>query len=124
MRNQPTWLPDRSHVGEKWTRYQLRSMQLILQATHGVVSGDPAFFRRAFGDTTEEFADFLLRPHHFIFNRDWCEINGGSVQFTEFRRELSNLSSNERTELLRLISSVDRRDLRHQLSLATIRPVQ
>ena len=30
MRYQPTWLPDRSHIGEKWTRYQLRSMQLIL----------------------------------------------------------------------------------------------
>ena len=41
MRFQPTDLPDRSHVGKKWTRYQLRSMQLILQATHGVVSGAP-----------------------------------------------------------------------------------
>src|SRR4029077_8589104 len=63
MRYQPTWLPERSHVGEKWTRYQLRSMQLILQATHGVVSGDPAFFKRAFGDTVGEFADLLMRPH-------------------------------------------------------------
>ena len=51
MRYQPTDLPDRSHVGEKWTRYQLRSMQIILQATHGVVSGAPDFFKRAFGDT-------------------------------------------------------------------------
>src|SRR6267154_2924029 len=57
MRYQPTWLPDRSHVGEKWTRYQLRSMQLILQASHGVVSGDPSFFKRAFGDTVQEFGD-------------------------------------------------------------------
>ena len=43
MRYQPTDLPDRSHIGEKWTRYQLRSLQLILQATHGVVSGAPPF---------------------------------------------------------------------------------
>jgi hypothetical protein len=34
MRYQPTDLPDRSHIGEHWTRYQLRSLQLILQATH------------------------------------------------------------------------------------------
>ena len=57
MRYQPTNLPDRTHVGEKWTRYQLRAMQLILQATHGVVSGDPSFFKRAFGNTLEQFKD-------------------------------------------------------------------
>ena len=36
MRYQPTDRPDRGHVGEKWSRYQLRSMQIILQATHGI----------------------------------------------------------------------------------------
>ena len=41
MRYQPTDRPDRGHVGEKWSRYQLRSMQIILQATHGIVSGEP-----------------------------------------------------------------------------------
>ena len=45
MRYQPTDRPDRGHVGEKWTRYQLRSMQIVLQATHGVVSGEPSFFK-------------------------------------------------------------------------------
>jgi len=119
MRYQPTWLPDRSHVGEKWTRYQLRSMQLILQATHGVVSGDPAFFKRAFGDTMQEFADLLIRPHHFIFNRDWYEIHGGRAQFGEYQREFSKLSSSERAELLGLIATVDPRELRGQLRLAT-----
>ena len=73
MRYQPTDLPNRSHIGEKWTRYQLRSMQLILQATHGVVSGAPMFFRRAFGPTVADFEALLLRPYHFIFNRDWFE---------------------------------------------------
>ena len=50
MRYQPTDRPDRGHVGKNWTRYQLRSMQIILQATHGVVSGAPEFFKRAFGN--------------------------------------------------------------------------
>lgn len=119
MRYQPTWLPDRSHIGEKWTRYQLRSMQLILQATHGVVSGEPAFFKRAFGDTMQEFGNLLLRPHHFIFNRDWYEVLGGRAQFGEYQREFNKLSSSERTELLGLISTVDPRELRGQLRLAT-----
>jgi hypothetical protein len=118
MRYQPTWLPDRSHVGEKWTRYQLRSMQLILQATHGVVSGDPDFFRHAFGDTAEEFADILMRPHHFIFNREWYEKYGGTAQFAEYQKEFSRLTSDDRAELLNLISSVDPRHLPNQVKLA------
>lgn len=124
MQYQPTWLPDRSHIGENWTRYQLRSMQLILQATHGVVSGEPSFFKRAFGDTVQEFEDLLLRPHHFIFNRDWFEIHDGSGQFGEYQREFNKLSSAERAELLSLISSVDPRELRGQLRLATTNGVK
>ena len=46
MRYQPTDLPDRSFVSENWNRYYLRSMQIILQATHGIVSGAPDFFSR------------------------------------------------------------------------------
>jgi hypothetical protein len=124
MRYQPTWLPDRSHVGERWTRYQLRSMQLILQATHGVVSGDPIFFKRAFGDTQQEFQDLLMRPHHFIFNRDWYEVHGGRAQFGEYEKEFRKLSSSERAELLTLIGSVDPRQLHAQVSVATTRRVK
>ncbi len=64
MRYQPTDRPDRSFMGENWTRYQLRSLQIILQATHGVVSGAPQFFKRAFGETEAEFSDLLLWPHN------------------------------------------------------------
>lgn len=109
MRFQPTDLPNRSHVGERWTRYQLRSMQIILQATHGIVSGAPAFFKRAFGDSSYEFDALLLRPHHFIFNRDWYEQRGGRAEFEEFGSAFSRLSSTERVELLSLLSSVESR---------------
>lgn len=119
MRYQPTNLPDRTHVGEKWTRYQLRAMQIILQATHGVVSGDPSFFKRAFGDTVDEFHDLLMRPHHFIFNRDWYEKQDGRAEFTEYRKAFKRLSASERAELLGLIASVDPRELKRQVDLAT-----
>src|SRR5581483_311570 len=105
MRYQPTDLPDRSHVGEHWRRYQLRSMQLILQATHGVVSGAPTFFKRAFGDSAEAFGALLLRPHHYIFNREWYEHLDGRAEFEEYSRVFCRLSNSQRIELLRLLSS-------------------
>lgn len=110
MRYQPTDLPDRSFVGEKWTRYQLRSMQVVLQATHGVVSGAPKFFRRAFGDTQREFEEILLQPHHFTFNREWYETNGGKAEFEEYRAKLSKLGAADRAELLSLLSSTSERE--------------
>jgi len=109
MRYQPTDLPHRTYVGERWSRYQLRSMQLILQATHGVVSGAPVFFKRAFGDTYQDFEDLLLRPHHFIFNRDWYEQLAGRPEFEEFQHEFARLSQADKAELLQLLSSVDPR---------------
>lgn len=110
MRYQPTDLPDRSHVGERWTRYQLRSLQIILQATHGVVSGDPEFFERAFGGTASEFETLLLRPHRYIFNRDWYEKHEGRAEFEEYRAQLDRLNDDEKAELLGLLSSCDPRD--------------
>ena len=112
MRYQPTDLPNRSHIGENWTRYQLRSMQLILQATHGVVSGAPAFFRRACGPTVADFEALLLRPCHFIFNRDWFETGPGRAEFDDFQTSFSKLTSNQRRELVDLLSSCEPRDYR------------
>ena len=66
MRYQPTDRPDRGFVGEKWNTYWLRSFQLILQATHGIVSGTPDFFKHAFGDKYKEFEDILFMPHTYI----------------------------------------------------------
>jgi hypothetical protein len=110
MRYQPTDRPDRGHIGEKWTRYQLRSMQIILQATHGVVSGNPEFFMEAFGESEQQFEDLLLYPHHFIFNRFWYKHEGGRAEFDEYQAKMSHLSVSERRELLEMLSSVDPKD--------------
>lgn len=107
MRYQPTDRPDRGFIGEKWTRYQLRSLQIVLQATHGVVSGEPTFFKRAFGDTFDAFEEILARPHHFIFNRDWYEQRGGRGEFDDYRTATRRLSAAQRIELLHLLSSTD-----------------
>ena len=109
MRYQPTNLPDRSHVGEKWSRYELRSMQLILQATHGVVSGEPEFFRIAFGSSVAEFEELLLRPHRFIFNRQWYERGPGKPELDEYRTAIESLPTDSRRLLASKLSSVEPR---------------
>jgi hypothetical protein len=104
MRFQPTDRPDRGFVGAKWNRYYLRSMQIVLQATHGIVSGYPEFFKRAFGDTYEDFDNILILPHVFIFNRDWYERFGGRPALDEFKSQLSRLSGSQRQELIAVLS--------------------
>ena len=110
MRYQPTDRPDRGYVGKKWSRYQLRSMQIILQATHGVVSGAPSFFKRAFGDTVEEFQRILLLPHDYIFNREWFERFDSQERLAAFWADFDKLEDYECSELLALLSSCGPRE--------------
>lgn len=105
MRYQPTDLPDRSHIGTKWSRYFLRSVQIVLQATQGVVSGQPEFYRAAFGSSHQEFGEILARPHHMIFNRRWYERYDGRAEFDEYNATIKRLSASERAELLAFLSS-------------------
>ncbi len=105
MRYQPTDMKDRSHIGDHWNRYYLRSMQIILQATHGIVSGSPNFFMTAFGESAEEYENLLLQPHHFLFNRIWYRDHGGKPQLEEFKSQFKQLNENERKELAGLLSN-------------------
>ena len=99
MRYQPTDRPDRGFVGEKWSKYSLRSMQVILQATHGIVSGNPEFFYRAFGESSEDFKELLTRPQHFIFNREYYENCEGKPEFDDYTIQMKSLSISEKEEL-------------------------
>lgn len=104
MRYQPTNLPDRSHIGPKWSRYTLRSVQIVLQATHGVVSGEPGFYKAAFGSSHDEFEEILFRPHHMIFNRHWYEKYDGRGELDDYRSSLRRLGPASRSELLAFLS--------------------
>jgi hypothetical protein len=104
MRYQPTNMKDRSFTGENWQRYWLRSMQIILQATHGIVSGSPDYFINAFGDSPEGYLDLLSLPHHFLFNRSWYENYGGKPELDEYKNIYKKLNEDERKELISLLS--------------------
>jgi len=84
-------------------------MQIILQATHGVVSGEPTFFRRAFGDTAAEYEIILMMPHDMIFNRDWYDKLDGRAEYDQYLAEAARLSPERRHELKSLLSSCDPR---------------
>ena len=109
MRYLPVVMKDRSHVGKNWNRYFLRSFQIMLQATHGVVSGSEEFFRRAFGTNYEEFERLLAFPHAFIFQREFYENGEGRPILDEYLALHQRLSPTQRTELLELLSETLRR---------------
>ena len=100
MRYQPVKLRDRSHIGRHWNRYQLRTFQIMLQATHGVVSGSPTFFCRAYGESQEEFLRLLSYPHGMIFHRDHYENGPGRPLREEYEALRSRLSESQEQELI------------------------
>ena len=121
MRYQPVTLKDRSHVGKNWNRYHLRSFQIMLQATKGIVSGNPSFFLRAYGDGAEEFERLLRLPHAFIFHREHFEDGNGKAQREEYESLRRGLSDSQEKEFARLLANPSNGDgvgLRHFRELA------
>ena len=104
MRYQPVQLKDRSHVGKNWNRYFLRSFQIMLQATHGIVSRNPSFFRHAYGQDQEKFLHLLSLPHAFIFHRNYFELGDGRGQRDEYEALRQRLSDSQERELIHLLS--------------------
>ena len=105
MRYQPVTLKDRSHVGKNWNRYHLRSFQIMLQATHGIVSGSPEFFAHAYGGSSEDFERLLSLPHAFIFHRVHYEENGeGRAVRAEYEKLRARMSKTQEQELVALLA--------------------
>ena len=104
MRYQPVTLKDRSHVGKHWNAYFLRSFQIMLQATHGVVSGNPSFFAHAYGENKAEFEHLLSLPHAFIFHREHFESGDGQPIREEYEQLRGRLSKTQQETLLTLLS--------------------
>jgi len=69
MKYIPLDAKDRKYIGTNWTKTQLRGIQCILHATHGVVGPRRPFFKKAFGKNADEFRYIIEQPEEAIFHR-------------------------------------------------------
>jgi hypothetical protein len=99
MKYIPITNKDRKFTGKHWTPRYLRSIQCILQATHGVVGPRQEFFEAAFGKNIEEFKKLLIMPDKYIIYRRTHENNGAA----KWNSLLESLSSVQRNDFLRII---------------------
>ena len=79
MKYVPLDAKDRRHVGPDWTSTQLRGIQCILHATHGVVGPRRPFFDKAFGRTEEEFKYIIEQQEDVIFHRELMKPFGQRI---------------------------------------------
>ena len=123
MRYQPVDLKDRSHIGKNWNRYYLRSFQMMLQATRGIVSGNPAFFEHAYGADHGQFEQLLSLPHTFIFHRSYYEEGGKGyavrADYENLRRRMSDSQTQEFINLLASCSKDERSPREYYRKLAS-----
>lgn len=101
MKYIPNDAKDRQHIGPRWTRRQIRTVQCILSACHGIVPTQPEFFRVAFGRSTREFLAILQMPENYVISRSAHMQNGAIRQWQESFNSLTPL---ERRYAKRLIS--------------------
>ena len=103
MRFQPVTHVDRSYVGPRWTWYELRAFQIMLQVTHGAVSGTAGYFEAAYGADEGEFRQLLVRPLAFIWHRRYYSTGEGRAIREDFERQWSRMSVNDRQELMEIV---------------------
>jgi hypothetical protein len=102
MRYSPVTKIHRKYIGDLWTRREVRAVQIILNATHGIVSHNKKFFHHAFGHDVNHFRRILLYPYSYIINRVFYENAPGYIDAWELA--YAKLSANEAAEFKSLIA--------------------
>ena len=95
---------DRSYVGQCWNKKFLKSMNVILNVTAGVVPKEKDFFLRAFGHNPEEFSAILTMPDDYIRYRDYFEKNG---LIEAWQHAYAQLDEEHKSELVHILSEVE-----------------
>jgi len=87
MKFVPLDAKDRKYIDKAhWTKQQLRGIQCILHATHGVVGPKRPFFEKAFGKDVEEFKYIIEQPEEHIFHREKMR-EYGSQNLNDYGKE-------------------------------------
>lgn len=96
------WLTNRDFIGSHWTRKSIRTVQSVLNSTHGKIGRGRTFFFKAFGRNEAEFLELLLMPEAFIIKRWDAELN----KLTEkWRKAYAALSDAEREFVHEIVAS-------------------
>ena len=85
----PNYFSNRDFIGEHWNRKFIRTIQSVLNSTHGKIGRGRTFFFKAFGRNLEEFYDLLYMPESFIIRRWDSEICGLKEKWLRSRRAMS-----------------------------------
>lgn len=88
------WFTNRDYIDQAhWSRKAIRTIQAILNSTHGKIGKGRTFFFKAFGRTEEEFLELIRMPEAFIIKRWDAELCGMTA---DWRKAYDRLSDQER----------------------------
>lgn len=104
MRFVPITDVDRHYVSPGWRWKQLRGIQCILLATHGMVSPNPDFFGAAFGNSYEEFEEIISMPDRYIIYRNRFKDNGAD----DWRKLFRRLNPSDKEELYSILATLNK----------------
>ena len=99
----------RTYIGSKWNKKFIRSIQIILNVTKGIVASGDEFFNRAFGKTENEFMSIIHMPEAYIMYRDIYEKSG---LIEVWKQQFSDLTQDELAHVLPIIYKSEFFDLK------------
>jgi hypothetical protein len=102
MKYIPCGAKDRTYIGMNWNRRKIRSIQCILNASHGIGPTNEGFFHSAFGKNKKEFLRILQMPEDYIINRSNHQY---SKKIIDWYKCLEAMSSKECSEAMVAISA-------------------
>lgn len=95
------WFSNRDYIGLHWTRKAIRTVQSVLNSTHGKIGRGRTFFFKAFGRNEQEFEELLVMPEAFIIKRWDAELCGLT---REWRQAYSQLNEEDRVYVDGIVS--------------------
>jgi hypothetical protein len=99
----PAYFSNRDYIGKQWNRQYIRSIQAVLNSTHGKIGRGMSFFNEAFGANEEEFRKILIMPEALIIHRMKYKENITA----EWWMKWSSLSDEQQALAMPIISAYD-----------------
>ena len=89
------WFTNRDYIDQPhWSRKAIRTIQAVLNSTHGKIGRGRTFFFKAFGRSEEEFEELIRMPEAFIIKRWDAELSG---QTEQWQKAYAKLNDSERS---------------------------